>query len=416
MPSLSLRIKNKIFYGWVIVISLVVIGAMLYGVRQSYGVFFKSIESEFDISRTLTSGVFSAFSIFYCVFTILAGWALDRYGPKFVTFAMGFFTGSSLLLTSQTNSPWQLFISYSLLLAVGMSAVYNVVMTTTSRWFDKKRGIALGIASSGAGLGPVAIAPFATYLIFNFDWRTAYIVVGSLAGLVAISLSMLLKKEPGEIGALPDGVKPEPGETMVQDKREEPQPVSFSLRQAFGTTSFWFFTAYLFVHGICLNLVFTHLVPHATDVGISAARAAVILSLMGGFSISGRLLTGWTSDKIGRKVSVIISALLHTGALIGLVCSQELWMFYLFAVFFGFSWGGLVTSTFALIGDVFGLRSLGIITGVMNNGYGLGSAIGPLMGGFIFDISKDYSMAFLATAIAMLIATLLLALTKRERA
>ncbi len=414
MPSLYLRVKNKIFYGWVIVISLVVIGAMLYGIRQSYGVFFKSIESEFDISRALTSGVFSAFSIFYCVFTVIAGWALDRYGPKLVILVMGFFTGLSLLLTSQTNSPWQLFISYSLLLAIGLGGIYNVVMATTSRWFDKKRGLALGIASSGAGLGPVAIAPFATYLISNFDWRTAYIVVGTMAGLVIISLSMLLKKEPSEIGALPDGVKSDSGETRVQDKREDLQTVSFSLRQALGTRSFWFFMAYLFVHGICLNLVFTHLVPHVTDVGISAAKAAVILSLLGGFSIPGRLLTGWASDRIGRKVAVIIPALLHAGTFVGLVYSQELWMFYLFALFFGFSWGGLVPATYALLGDIFGLRSLGIITGVLNNGYGLGAAIGPLMGGFIFDISQDYSMAFLAAAIAMLIATILLALTKRE--
>ncbi|MFC2013805.1 MFS transporter, partial [Chloroflexota bacterium] len=163
--SASLRIQNKLFYGWVVVAVFFLIGTVLFGPFSAFGVFFKSIEGQFGLTRALTSSVFSTQWILGCVFVILGGWALDRYGPRIVTLLMGLFAGLGLLLTSQTNAPWQLFITYSLILSMGIVPVYTVIMATVLRWFDKKRGLALGIASSGIGLGVVLIPPFATYLI-----------------------------------------------------------------------------------------------------------------------------------------------------------------------------------------------------------------------------------------------------------
>ena len=170
-----------------------VIGTIAFGTRQSFGVFFKSIEGEFDLSRAATSGVFSAYMVFSCAIAVLGGWVLDRYGPRIITLLMGIFIGLSLLLTSQVNSVWQLFITYSLLLAVGAGAMFTVSMATAARWFDKKRGLAVGIAGTGGGLGPAVMAPFASYLIANFGWRMAYIVMGLIAWLIVIPLSRLLR-------------------------------------------------------------------------------------------------------------------------------------------------------------------------------------------------------------------------------
>jgi len=155
-------------------------------------------------------------------------------------------------------------------------------------------------------------------------------------------------------------------------------------------------------------------VPHATDIGIRAMEAAGILSLMGGSNIAGRLLMGRVSDSIGRKTTAIICALLVTGAMILLTRSQDLWMLCLFGVVCGFSFGGLDPAITALIGDIFGLRSIGIIMGTLNVAWGIGSAIGPAAGGFIFDVSESYFVAFLAGALAMLIVALLVPLTRRE--
>jgi len=404
------RIKDRLFYGWVVLAACLVVNAVIFGTRYSFGVFFKSLESEFGLTRAATSGVFSAYMVLCCIFAVLGGWALDRYGPRKVIFLMGIFTGLSLILTGQTHSPWQLFISYSLLLAVGTGAAYAVIMSTISRWFEKKRGFALGIAGSGVGLGTVIMAPLATYLITTFGWRTAFVVVGLIVGLIIVSLSMLLRKDPAAIGALPDGVKLEPGEALAQGNGDDTRPTSFSLLQALGTRNFWFFGGIWFLWSVCVHLVLTHIVPHATDVGISATEASFVLSLIGFILIPARLIGGGVSDRVGRKLSAIICASLQAGAMLWLLRSQELWMFYLFAVVYGFGYGGFDPPVVAMIGDIFGPRSLGVIMGSLVVGWSLGAAVGPIIGGYIFDVSGSYSWAFLMGALAMLVAGLLVAL------
>ena len=345
------------------------------------------------------------------VSAVLAGWALDKYGPRIVILSMGLFTGLSLLLTSQTNSSWQLFITYSLLLAMGTGALYVVPTSTVSRWFDQKRGLALGIAGSGSGLGMVIMAPFATYLIYNFDWRMAYIVIGLITWFMVIPLSRLLKREPREIGALPDGLS-HSKDTANRD--ESIQPVDSSLLQVFRTRSFWLVIFIWLFFASSLFLIFTHLVPHTTDIGFSAGDAATVLSLMGGVGIAGKVLMGVASDRIGRKLTAIICALLQAGAMVWLIWSQDLWMLYLFALVFGFAYSGFSSSMGALIGDTFGLRKIGAIFGVLEIGFGIGAAIGSTVGGIIFDVSNSYSVAFLMAAIAMLITALLIVLVRRE--
>ena len=411
-----LKLKDRLFYGWVVVIACLIIATVIYGINYSFGVFLKPLESEFGLTRGAISGVFSVYMLFGCVFGILGGWALDRYGPRVVALFMGLFTGLSLLLTSQTNAPWQLFITYGLLLPLGTGSTYMVIMATTSRWFDKKRGLALGIASSGAGLGTLLMAPFATYLIANVGWRMAYIVLGLIAWLVMIPLSRLLKRDPSEIGTLPDGIKSVSNETGTEELRREDntQLAGLSLLQASKTGSFWLLGAIWLLYSFCYLLVLTHIVPHATDIGIPAMEAAVILSLMGGSNIAGRLLMGRISDSMGRKATAIICALLVVGAMVWLIRSQDLLMLYLFGIVCGFSFGGLDPAVTALVGDIFGLRSIGIIMSILNVAWGIGSAIGSAVGGFVFDASKNYSMAFLAGALAMLIVALLIVLIRRE--
>ncbi len=408
------RIKDKLFYGWVVATAGLIIGALVFGTRFSFGVFFKSLEDEFNLTRTVTSNIFSVHMLLCSVFSILGGWVLDRYGPRIAILLMGLFTALSLLLTSQVNSSWQLFITYSLLLAIGTGATYTVVMTTISRWFDKRRGLALGIGSSGAGLGTVVMSPFAAYLITSFDWRTAYIVIGLIAGLAIIPLSLLLRKDPGEIGLLPDGAKATPGEAMLPNKRSNASPASFSLIQAFRTRSFWSLWIIWLLFSLCSHLVLTHIVPYATDMGISITEAAIILGIIGGISIPGRLIIGGVSDKVSRKASAITCALLQVGAMILLAWSQDLWMFYLFAIVYGFNYGGFDSPVTAMIGDIFGLRSLGVIMGVLGVGWGIGAAIGSTIGGLIFDTRGSYFIAFLIGALTMLMVTLFLALTRQE--
>ena len=411
MPPVP-KLRDRLFYGWVIVAAFFIIGVTLYGIHLSFGVFFKSIETEFGLTRAATSSVVSANMILGGLLAFTAGWALDRYGPRIIILLMGLFAGLSLLLTSQTSATWQLFITYSLLLSMGTGATYVVPMSAVSRWFDKKRGLALGIAGSGAGLGPLFMAPFATYLITSFDWRMAYIAMGLIAWVLVIPLSRLLKSDPYEIGALPDGAKSPPKD--IENKKEGIQPTGLSLPQVLKTRSFWliFFIWLLFASN--LFLIMTHLVPHVTDTGFSPVQAATVLSLLGGVTTVGRVVMGSVSDRIGRKLTGVICTLLQTGAMLWLIWSQELWMFYLFALVYGFAFGGFGSSIGALIGDTFGLSRIGAIFGVLEIGWGIGAAIGPAIGGLVFDVTSSYFMAFLIWAAVMLVITLLITPIRRE--
>ncbi|MFC2013775.1 MFS transporter [Chloroflexota bacterium] len=411
-----LRIKDRLFYGWVVVAAFLVIGTITQGSVNSFGVFFKFIEGEFGLTRAATSMVFSTAMVLGCVFAILGGWALDKFGPRMVILLMGVFTGLGLLLTSQANTSWQLFITYSLLLSIGTRATYPVVMATILRWFDKKRGLALGIASSGIGLGVVLVPPFATYLINSFGWRMSFIVIGVIAWVIMIPLSRLLRKSPSEIGALPDGKKTGSSERYVEgpEREDSTRLAGFSLLQASRTRSFWLYSAIWLLLSLCYLLILTHIVPHVTDIGIPPMEAATVLSLIGVSIVAGRLIIGRASDNIGKKAAAIICSLSMAGAMIWLIWSQDLWMFYVFGAVYGFFRGGLDPHITALIGDTFGLRSIGIIMGAINVAWGIGSAVGPTMGGLVFDISDSYSIAFLIGAIAMLITAVLVALIKQE--
>lgn len=258
------------------------------------------------------------------------------------------------------------------------------------------------------------MAPFATFLIANLDWRTAFIVMGLIAWLVIASLSLVLIKDPRDIGLLPNGVKSKAVPVSNQDKGTKTHPIGLSLRQAFSTSQFWYLGFVWLFLSVTVHLIFIHIVPYAVDLGISPMDAAVILSLIGSSAVLGRLGIGRASDTIGRTGPALACALLQGGALLCLIWLRDVWMFYAFAIAYGFLWGGFSTIITALIGDIFGMRSIGSIMGVIGIGWALGAAAGPAIGGVLFDVIGNYFMAFAVGAVSMLIATLLVTRIGRE--
>lgn len=409
-----LGVKDKIFYGWVIVAAALVISCFLVGTRFSFGIFFKSLETEFSLTRAATSNIFSAYMMFYAIFAFVSGWVLDKYGPRTAVILMGLITGLSLLITSQVTAYWQLFLSYSLLLSMGTSGGVAVLMSVVARWFDKKRGFAIGIAIAGAGLGTLIIAPFAAILISTLDWRLSYIILGTTTMLVVISMALLLRSDPSDIGALPDGVKADDRETISVASQNQPRLTGLSIMQALKTRSFWFLSAVRLLFSLYLNLLLTHIVPYATDAGIPVVQAATIISIMSVFNIIAKLLAGKISDKIGRKLPGTIASALGALSLIWLIWSHELWMFYVFAVIMGFAWGGLGLTLITQPTDIFRGYRLGSIMGALEVSIALGAAIGSSLGGFVFDATGGYTLAFIIGSIALLITIPLIAFTKQE--
>ncbi len=409
--SAIFRIKDRIFYGWVVVVAVIAGSFVMMGVNSSFGVLFKSLEETFGLTRTATSAILSGRMVFSSVFAFLGGWAIDRYGPRIVFSVMGFFIGLSLLLTSQTTAAWQLFITYSLVLAIGVGASYVVMAATVLRWFNRKRGLALGIAGSGGGLGIALIAPLFAFLIDSFQWRQALMILGGIAWLVIIPVAQLLKKDPYQIGALPDGATP--GYQTPEVKPSASSTPQVSLLRMFRTTNFWPFLFIWLLMAFGISFVMTHIVPHAIDLGFSAIESATILSLGGISMIAGRLVAGVIIDKLNAKVVAIGYSLLQMAALLWLVWAQQLWMLYLFGLVHGFTWGGFGTVITVLIGETFAVSDIGKVLGVLEIGIFVGAATGPLLGGLIFDVSSSYTIVFLIMAGTVLARIPLVALIKQ---
>ena len=172
---------RTLFYGWVIVVACMGIMAMHTGLMYTYGIFFKHLTADFGWSRGATSGVHSVFMITHGLFATGMGWLVDRFGPaKIMTFC-AFIAGLGLVLTSQIQALWQLYIAYGVIFGIGASGGFITTMATTARWFVKRRGLALGIVASGAGLGTLLLAPISERLIDSFGWSLAYIVLGAAA-------------------------------------------------------------------------------------------------------------------------------------------------------------------------------------------------------------------------------------------
>ena len=406
------QIKGKIFYGWVVVALIIASSFIMMGINSSFGVFFKSLEGTFELTRATTSAILSSRMAISCVFAFLGGWAIDRYGPRIVFSIMGLFIGLSLVLTGQTTHTWQLFITYSLLLAIGVGASYVVMTSTILRWFDRKRGLALGIAGSGGGLGVACMAPLSAFLIDSFEWRNALIILGGIAWLVLLPVAQFLKKDPYEIGTSPDGATV--GYQTPDIKQGATSPQKVPLLQMFRTTNFWSFLFIWLLMSFSTFFMMTHIVPHAIDLGFSPIESATILSLSGIAMIGGRLIAGITTDKLSPKIVSIGCSLLQAATFLWLIWIQELWMLYLFGLFHGFAVGGISTANTVLAGRTFGLGDIGKILGVLEIGFFIGATIGPFLGGLIFDAVNSYTLAFLIMAGTILTRILFVMLIRQE--
>jgi MFS family permease len=395
-------LRNSFFYGWVIVVSGFILLSASFGICYSFGVFFTSLQDEFSWNRATTSSLFSLYLLLAGVFSIIGGWASDKYGPKIVVLIMGIISGLSLVIMSRVQSPWQLYLTYSVLLSLGTGAMYIIVMSTGSRWFFQKRAAALGIMGAGGGLGTVIMAPVSAWMILAYHWRSAYLIIGIVAWLVIIPAALLLKKKPSEIGAHIDGKSI----SETTDLSYSTASGEFSLREAVKTRNFWLFFLIWFSYSFCLHMVMGHVVPRAEDIGIAPIRAAAILSVLTAAAVPSRLVAGFVADVVDKRIIAAAFALIIAIAMFWLVLADKMWMLYLFAIIYGIAYGGIDPPVAALVGDVFGLSKVGAIMGFLMVSWGIGSATGPYISGLIFDHTGGYQFAFSSGGLVMVMAAI----------
>jgi len=398
------------FYGYIVVAASILILLVVWGVYNAFGIFFKPMLAELGWSRGMTSGAFSFSWFVQGLLAIPMGRLNDRFGPRLVLTICGLIMGLGYILTSQVGAIWQLYLFYGVIIGTGMGGSYIPLVSTVARWFVKRRTLMTGIVLSGLGLGGLVAPPLANWLIHAYDWRISYIILGSSVLLVVVLASQLLKRDPHQVGQKPYG------HHEVKEDTFSTGDGGLSIREVIRTRQFRVVSATLFSFGFVLHTILVHIVPHATDIGVSAGSAANVLAIIGGFSILGRVVMGSAADKIGNKKAFGIGFVLMSTALFGLVPAIETWVLYPFAIVFGFAFGSCAAQTSPLVAHLFGLRSHGLIMGFVSFSYTCGAAIGPFLAGYVFDIAGSYQLAFsLCAALSVVGAILSIFLTPTKR-
>jgi MFS family permease len=400
------RTGPRFFYGYVVVAAAFIIMVVSWGMFNAFGVFFNPLTNEFGWSRTTISGAFSVSMILSGLLGMVAGKLNDRFGPRIVLTICGLLLGLGYVLMSQTNAPWQLYLFLGVIVGIGMGGVWVPLLSSIARWFVSKRSLMTGIAIAGIGLGRLIGPPAVNLLISTYDWRISYIILGGVVLICVVLVAQFLKRDPAKIRQLPYD------ENQSRQSAIESDAKGFSLKGAVGTTQFWLVLTMFLTWRFGAFAFTLHIVPHIRQLEISAFHAANILAVTGGVGILGNYLLGSLGDRIGNRNIFVIGFVLMFVSLFLLMLARELWMLYVISGVLGFGCAGLASSESPLAARLFGLRSHGLIFGVLGLGATAGASVGPIVTGYMFDLTNSYQAAFLVCA-ALTVVGLMLAIVLR---
>ena len=398
-----------IFYGWRIVAAAFVVLFTAYGAQYCFGVFFAALLDEFRWSRAGLSGVFSLYAFGYCIVGFPAGRLTDRWGPRVVITAGALFLGIALAAMALVTRLWEPYVLYGVLGALGMGTAYVPCNSTVVKWFARRRGLAVGVASTGGSLGTFALPPLAHWVVGAVGWRIAYVGFG-VGVFAALALAAtVMRRDPRSMGLSPDGVEVTPARSDARAAR------AWSLGRAMGTSVFWLIAAAFTATWLAVFIPLVHLVPFARDLGYTAGTGAWLVSALGAGAVAGRLAMGPVSDRVGRRPALVAGTTIQAIAFLAFSAVQGLDGLVLTAAAFGFSYGTISALFPAIVGDFFGPDQAGTLVGFLFMLGGSIAAWGPLVAGLVYDATGGYGLVFRLAAGANVVAAVLLGLARPPR-
>ena len=382
------RRPTPIFFGYVLVAVCFLLQAIGWGIYNSFGVFFNPIMDAFGWQRAAISGAVSLSFVIYGFCSILLGRFNDRVGPRLVMTVSGILLGIGYLLMSRIESLWQLYLFYGVIVGAGLSGNDVVLLSTVARWFTRLRGRMSATLKVGTGVGMMIFPLVSHWLIARYSWRTALVVLGVLVVSLFLVLSQLLVRDPASRGLFPDGDGK--NDRMMPAAAEE----GLGFREAMRGAQVWMICFAYCVLVICSMTILLHIVPYAIDLGFAKGDATRVLATIGAVSIAGRFFMGFVSDSKGNKFALASCFCVVIVSLIWLLVAGRLWMLFGFAILYGFAHGGFFAVMSPLVAEMFGTYSHGAILGVVIFAGALGGAVGPLLAGYIHDVTGSYRILF----------------------
>lgn len=419
MNSLSARLSG-IFYGW----WMVAVGCsirMLGGGFHLYGftIFFLPITQELGLSRAATSAVFSLARAEGAIEGPLAGYMIDRFGPRPMMLAGIVLSGLGYMLLAGVESYAGFLVVYLGVISLAFSAGFmHSPMVLANSWFIRRKAFAMTLISSSIGIGGMLITPLLAFSVQTWGWRTGAFLAGVGLVIVGVPIALFAKRSPESMGMLPDGGAPQPEKSPagLHDRaREASDDQEITLRQAMRTRAFWMLVLATTARVGVFNSITVHFVPLMVWKGATEQQGAAMLAVMAFMSLPSHLFVGWIADRVNKPRLMAVCMVIGAVSILFLAYGEglrSLWIFTLLITFveaiFPVSW--------ATVGDFFGRKSFATIRGTMSFFYLWGPALGPVITGAVYDRHETYAPLMSAYLVTFLISAVLYALLRKPGA
>jgi sugar phosphate permease len=413
-PVAARLLPQRLFYGWYVAIACGVL--MFVGVGVGYyglPIFLKPLKDEHGWSTTAVSW---APAIYFCVAGVtsfLIGPIIDRRGPMlFMTSGMivNGISGAAIGLVSEL---WQLYTVYFIFaVAYGLSSgvAVNAIMT---RWFIRKRALAMSVSSTGVSLGGVVIAPIASWLINIGGLELATPILGALVIIAGLPVILwVIEWEPTRMGLTPDGITTAQTHAGPRQLSLDTQLRPWTRREAMHTVSFWALMIAFLLVLIAQTGYIIHQVTFLEDRLGSRSEAAFTISVTAIGSIVARLAVGIFADGVDRRLLCVVLFVVQATCVLIIVHTENLAATWILTLIFGFTIGNIYMMQSLLVGEIFGMVSFGTIFGFITMAGQVGSSVGPIGVGFLHDQSGDYVLPFTLTAAVTYVAAVIVLFAK----
>ena len=401
----------RVFYGWVVIAAAFCVLFLAYGLQFSYGVFVTGMAEELGWSRADTALPYCLYVFAYSVMSAVTGRATDRYGPRAVITTGAVLLGAGWGLSALVTTRWQINLTLGLLAGLGMSVAWVPCNATVARWFTRRRGFAVALASSGTSFGNFLVPPLAAMAVAAVGWRATLGGIALLSATLILVAARYMVRDPETLQLWPDGDPTPPSAVALA--------YGSTLREVVWTEPFLMLIAIYLLTWLAVFVPFVHGAAYAEDLGLSKVAAASVISAIGIGGVCGRLSSGLLSDRCGHLPTLIGIFALQCAGFMMFAAADQLYLLWAAAAVFGFGYGGGVTVLAPLCADLFGRAHVASVVGAMFAIAASPAAIGPWVAGFIYDTTGSYSAAFYwsaaLNAVAMLLAVVLALRQRRPR-
>lgn len=414
LHSLYYRL-GALYFGWRMVgvgAVLRVLGGGLY--FYGFSVFFLPLSQDLGLSRAATSLVFSLARAQGAFEGPLAGYFMDRHGPRPLMILAILCAGIGHMLLAGVDSYLTLLLVYMGVVSLAFHAGFmDAPMLIANTWFIRQRTMAMAVISGSIGIGGFIFTPLISWAVHSFGWRPAAFACGIGFIVIGMPLAMLVRRSPESMGLQPDGdAAPPPLAHSKDAKSDGLNEGEFTLRQALRTSAFWFITGATAIRVIVLSAVNVHYVALMVWTGMTPQRAAFSLAAQAFMALPSHILFGWLGDKMNKPKLMAICMLSALASMILLGVVQTEWAILLFTALFS-----TVESTFPVnwstVGDYFGRKNFAKIRGSMSFVSTWGSVTGPVAAGYVYDRTQSYEVLIWSSAAMLLVASVLYAMVTR---